>query len=556
MDRPTIEFYEKNAGDYAREIDSYPTPETIQDFVCAFFEDGAPTADIGCGSGRDAEWLRSEGFAVDAYDASPQMLAAAKARHPDVSFRQATLPNLEGIEDQAFQNILCSAVLMHLSSHDLVSGCINLLRILRDDGILIVSIRGSRAGLEREDDGRLFSEINSSRLALLFASLGAELQFEHSASDVRRPMVTWVTMVFQKSGVQRTRGMFRVQEILVNDRKTSTYKLALIRSLCAIARCESEVVRWQRDQDGQDYVRVPLSSLAVWWLKYYWPFVIQNSKVRQTTGEKLAFADHMRGLPKEFTQDPQGLARLVDKIEGGGVIDPTVDRALNKIARTIRDQPVKYAGGGDRPLFAYEKNDVDRLGYVRVPVETWQDICLFGQWIDESVLIQWAKWSADKNQSLDLRLGDYVEILREPMTPERRTSDVRRMLKLGGARDEFRCVWTDKKLSMNAFDVDHVMPYSAWYNNDLWNLLPADPQVNNRKRDKIPTYQLITKRRDAIVAYWSMYHKECPHRFELQLRRSLRASGAGTDLLDSAIGGLVEVAERLARSTGLERFGG
>ncbi|WP_418887615.1 HNH endonuclease domain-containing protein [Leeuwenhoekiella marinoflava] len=46
--------------------------------------------------------------------------------------------------------------------------------------------------------------------------------------------------------------------------------------------------------------------------------------------------------------------------------------------------------------------------------------------------------------------------------------------------------------------MDHVIPFSVWKNNDLWNLLPAAAHINARKRDKIPAPELIARQRGHI----------------------------------------------------------
>ena len=555
MDDQTLNAYNDNAASYAAKYAAVQTPEVLQDIIPAFFWDGEPTADIGCGIGRDAAWLAAEGYAVDGYDASDAMLAEARSRYPAIRFEHTELPNLALIADGSYPNVLCSAVLMHLPAHELVPACINLLRILRDEGILVISIRGSRVESERESDGRLYSDINTSKLGLMFSSLGGEVLNQYAYSDQIRRDISWTTLVIVKSGSRKTRGLFRLQEILTLDYKTSTYKFALIRALCATARLESGSVRWHRDVSGDDYVTVPLRGLAVWWVKYFWPLIIENQDIRQTAGGELAFSQLLRRLSTEY--GPDGLPRLISDFEGAASI-PGMDELLKKISRTIRDQPVKYAGGGDNPLFAKEAarrgDRSEPVGFVRVPAEAWRDISLFGHWIDESVLIQWAKWSVDKNKHLEHGLGYYVQILSAPLNPKRTTAEVRELIHASHPRRQLRCVWSGALLDTK-YDIDHLIPYSVWFNNDLWNLLPASSAVNNKKRDKIPTYQLIEKRKDAIIEYWSIYRGHWP-RFDPQLRRSLHAGGGAAVPLDSAVNGLIEVAERLARATGMERFSG
>ena len=78
-----------------------------------FFKSG-PTADIGCGRGRDTAWLNENGFPAVGYDASEGLLAEARRLHLGVHFRMASLPALEGIGDESFANVLCETVIMHL----------------------------------------------------------------------------------------------------------------------------------------------------------------------------------------------------------------------------------------------------------------------------------------------------------------------------------------------------------------------------------------------------------------------------------------------------------
>ena len=87
--------------------------------------------------------------------------------------------------------------------------------------------------------------------------------------------------------------------------------------------------------------------------------------------------------------------------------------------------------------------------------------------------------------------------------------------------DECTCVWTGDKLKKGKYDIDHVLPYSIWFNNDLWNLLPCDPKINNKKSDKIPSPELILKQSNIIISYWDIYQQNAKELFEYQIKSSL-----------------------------------
>jgi CRISPR/Cas system Type II protein with McrA/HNH and RuvC-like nuclease domain len=63
------------------------------------------------------------------------------------------------------------------------------------------------------------------------------------------------------------------------------------------------------------------------------------------------------------------------------------------------------------------------------------------------------------------------------------------------------CVWTGVSLKDN-FEVDHVIPFDLWHNNDSLNLLPASRVANSRKSNKLPSSKLLKKRKENIVNYW------------------------------------------------------
>src|SRR5690242_2069666 len=66
-----------------------------------------------------------------------------------------------------------------------------------------------------------------------------------------------------------------------------------------------------------------------------------------------------------------------------------------------------------------------------------------------------------------------------------------------------RCSWTGRPLSQNTLDIDHMFPWTAWACGDLWNLLPAHREVNQRlKRDRLPSATTLFRAEGRIVGWW------------------------------------------------------
>ena len=51
---------------------------------------------------------------------------------------------------------------------------------------------------------------------------------------------------------------------------------------------------------------------------------------------------------------------------------------------------------------------------------------------------------------------------------------------------EVRCIYSDLKLSVNDFALDHYVPWSFVGHDSMWNLIPAHPDVNSSKSDNLP----------------------------------------------------------------------
>lgn len=92
--------------------------------------------DAGCGTGRHAGFLASEGFDVVGVDATEAMLAVARDKHPDVEFRQGRFESLP-IEDESVDLVTSALAVCH--APDLVPVFAEFARVLRPGGTAIVS---------------------------------------------------------------------------------------------------------------------------------------------------------------------------------------------------------------------------------------------------------------------------------------------------------------------------------------------------------------------------------------------------------------------------------
>jgi SAM-dependent methyltransferase len=163
MDQQTLAAYHAAAATFAQDWHAQPPPSDLHEIVRRFFKPGL-SADIGCGSGRDVAWLVANGFPAIGYDPCEGLLNEARTRYQQLEFVNAALPELLGIPDNSFENVLCETVLMHLERGSVVAAVHRLLAILKPGGTLYLSWRVSETD-HRDQHGRFYAALDRKLVA-------------------------------------------------------------------------------------------------------------------------------------------------------------------------------------------------------------------------------------------------------------------------------------------------------------------------------------------------------------------------------------------------------
>ncbi len=180
MDEKTLAAYDRDAAAFAADWHAQPPPADMHALLRRYFKSG-PTADVGCGGGRDTAWLAATGFAATGYDASPGLLAEARRRYPDLRFEVAALPALDKLPEDSFTNVLCETVIMHLPAPAIAPSVRRLMAILEPGGTLYLSWRVTAGADRRDAHGRLYTAFDP---ALVFKGLGAaEILLDEAANN-------------------------------------------------------------------------------------------------------------------------------------------------------------------------------------------------------------------------------------------------------------------------------------------------------------------------------------------------------------------------------------
>jgi SAM-dependent methyltransferase len=168
VDLQTLAAYDAAASAFAAEWHEQPAPTDLHDLVRRFFKPGR-TADIGSGSGREVAWLALNGFDALGYEPSRGLREEAQRRYPALCFEGAALPELSGIADASFDNLLCETVLMHLNPADIEPAVARLVSILKPGGTLYLSWRVTEGADQRDPQGRLYAAFEPERVRRMLA---------------------------------------------------------------------------------------------------------------------------------------------------------------------------------------------------------------------------------------------------------------------------------------------------------------------------------------------------------------------------------------------------
>lgn len=144
------------------------------------------------------------------------------------------------------------------------------------------------------------------------------------------------------------------------------------------------------------------------------------------------------------------------------------------------------------------------LGSFYLPKSIWDAMAQFSVWIEPALLNEWVlqmeKYSENKTKAFSRQ--HYFEALRWD-NPQRNTTKVRKRIDALLAQQPVYCVWSGKRIHRSGqYAVDHAIPFARWPNNDLWNLLPSNTQINIKKSDKLPSASKLNSCRADIVQWW------------------------------------------------------
>jgi hypothetical protein len=360
-----------------------------------------------------------------------------------------------------------------------------------------------------------------------------------------------------------------ITKIIERDSKATTYKFALLRGVIDIIQDNSPYISLVGDR-----AHFPIGLLMEKWLLYYYPVLESPVLLPQINGSaRLAFEGQFKKIIAAY-QVQNGFSVFYNDLRNKGIpaflYNDFMD-LCNKLYKTITLMPMKYTGRSisndfysvfnySRPVGRkrIQQLDIEYLihnyGTFSFPADYYEAFRILGSFINgqDSILFKWAEFSVNASgQTLSVEKV-VNEVLRNPITEREVRASKNLYADMLRQQDNVYCVWTGKKLS--GYDIDHMIPFSVWKNNDLWNLLPSAKDINNKKRDKIPSPILIGERQELIIHYWQLLNEKLMHRFKKEIQLALLGNEPFETWPQSAIAKLQGSCEYLISKRGYEEW--
>lgn len=483
--------------------------------------------DIGAGSQRDSNWLAAMGWEVVAVEPSDMREKAADRSHPRVVWMDDALPDLKSLRalGRRFDLVLLSGVWMHVAPKGRERAFRILSELLSPSGLLVITLR--RGGDAAENAERGFHETSAGELIGYANRRAIALRSRSTRPDLKRPGLSWETLVFAMPD-DGTGSLPLLRHVIVNDDKSSTYKLGLLRTLVRIAETAPGLVTKRTD----DHVEIPFGAVGLYWLKQYVPLVLHHRLPQRPAGPGgYGWAKEAFHQLRSISPSDLRLGARFDADRATILTHAIKDACLN-----IKDMPadkITYPGSAGRQIFephfvpvrvtakpiVLSREYLSQFGSFRIPAQLWQTLGQYACWLDPVIVREWrqlsADWSNEVNEYSEAKWEGSVAAGDHIADAERVTGDAfewdenrydtsvaqERAKQLRDGGFPLSCVWSASRIK-SSLHIDHCFPWARWPNNDLWNLLPASGDTNLKKGDRLPTSRTMADARRRMQEWW------------------------------------------------------
>uniref|UniRef100_UPI00248E4323 HNH endonuclease domain-containing protein n=1 Tax=Parendozoicomonas sp. Alg238-R29 TaxID=2993446 RepID=UPI00248E4323 len=284
--------------------------------------------------------------------------------------------------------------------------------------------------------------------------------------------------------------------------------------------------------------------------KIFKPLLLDNQYRQQPGNQGCGFAkEGFRGLG-DIGHDLRFGASLA------GSRASTLFHALRDARNTLKTMPARFLTlpNSSDPVFPSTSStlrntgnlnidlpSLSAFGEFQVPTHLWDAMTHYACWIEPAINNEWCQimMTYHRKQGETVRLGELHDALTWK-NDIRSTSEVRTIVEcMRTSHIAPECVWTGDSLARKKYEIDHCFPYANWFNNDLWNLMPATETANGKKSNKLPAGELLPGSKDRILGWWERGYTETGHESRFYTEATASLPGIQNRTLDDVFEGVI-----------------
>src|SRR5712691_4488297 len=223
-------WYDARAPEIVRRFEAI-NPARLHSWLSGLLPDAPGTVlDLGAGSGRDAGWFSAQGYDVIAVEPSTRMRSEGERLHPDPRIRWINdqLPDLSVLGPMAisFDVVMLSAVWQHVPSSQRDRAFRKVAALVRSGGLLAITLRSGPS-----PPGSEMHPVSLDEIERLARNHGFTVEKVQQTPDQQgREDIAWTSVALRLPD-DGTGALPLLRHVILNDQKSATYKLGLLRAL-------------------------------------------------------------------------------------------------------------------------------------------------------------------------------------------------------------------------------------------------------------------------------------------------------------------------------------
>lgn len=270
--------------------------------------------------------------------------------------------------------------------------------------------------------------------------------------------------------------------ILKNARYDNTYKMAWAKALVEISM--------DYDQSHMDDINIPLREMAARMLKYYFNqsafFNLQQGSNPKKSPELITLAHKLiYQFNASKTNKPIRYERIESSLKDTKTYEQCLNKATSVVKQDVSHRFLNLNGQTMTKIYHYQKGE-NHLIIKRTNLLTLKD---FAYMLLDIINYRWSlileNFNASPRIGKKVRINDDETIRRKPLNKYFKYIEM--------DNPEHTCFICGDKINRSDITIDHVIPWSYMYADDLWNLVFVHKSCNSQKSDTLPDEETIKK---------------------------------------------------------------